>query len=122
MILPPWAMAPIIPMLSLTIMSCQIKFFMYAIFCPQSLAFWCKIKNNLIITATGLLPSSVLENSTRQLARISVRLYRLVLNRQCGTTRALFRSPPNSKFFHFLSITSIFSRLHGALNVGKKNN
>ena len=36
--------------------------------------------------------------------------------------RALFRSLQNSKFFHSLSITLIFSRLHGALNVGKKNN
>ena len=35
-------------------------------------------------------------------------------------SRALFRYPQNSKFFHSLSITSIFSRLHGALNVGKK--
>jgi len=34
----------------------------------------------------------------------------------------LFRSPPNFKFFYFLSITSIFSYLHGALNIGKKNN
>ena len=36
-------------------------------------------------------------------------------------TRALFSSLQNSKFFHSLSITSIFSRLHGVLNVGKKN-
>jgi hypothetical protein len=35
-------------------------------------------------------------------------------------TRALFSYPQNSKFFHSLSITSIFSRLHGVLNVGKK--
>jgi len=35
---------------------------------------------------------------------------------------ALFRLPQNSKFFHSLSITSIFRRMHGALNVGKKNN
>jgi hypothetical protein len=34
--------------------------------------------------------------------------------------RPMFRSPQNSKFFHSLSITSIFSRLHGVLNVGKK--
>ena len=34
--------------------------------------------------------------------------------------RALFRYPQNSKFFHFLSITSIFNHFHGALNVGKK--
>jgi hypothetical protein len=34
--------------------------------------------------------------------------------------KALFRCHPNSKFFHSLSITSIFSRLHGVLNVGKK--
>jgi hypothetical protein len=27
---------------------------------------------------------------------------------------------PNSKFFHSLYITSIFSRLHGVLNVDKK--
>ena len=40
----------------------------------------------------------------------------------CGVNRALFRCIPNSKFFHSLSITSIFSRLHGVLNVGKKNN
>ena len=37
-----------------------------------------------------------------------------------SSTKALFRLLPNSKFFHSLSITSIFSRLHGALNVGKK--
>ena len=35
-------------------------------------------------------------------------------------TCALFRSPPNSKFFHSLSITLIFRRMHGALNVYKK--
>jgi len=35
-------------------------------------------------------------------------------------TSALFRCHPNSKFFHSLSITSIFSRLHRVLNVGKK--
>ena len=35
-------------------------------------------------------------------------------------SRALFRSHQSSKFFHSLSITSIFSRLHGVLNVGKK--
>ena len=35
---------------------------------------------------------------------------------------ALFRYPQNSKFFHSLSITSIFGRMHEALNVGKKNN
>ena len=34
--------------------------------------------------------------------------------------QALFRCHPNFKFFHSLSITSIFSRLHGVLNVGKK--
>jgi hypothetical protein len=32
-------------------------------------------------------------------------------------TKALFRLHQNSKFFHSLSITSIFSRLHGVLNV-----
>ena len=32
----------------------------------------------------------------------------------------LFRCHPNFKFFHSLSITSIFSHLHGVLNVGKK--
>jgi hypothetical protein len=35
---------------------------------------------------------------------------------------ALFSLPQSSKFFHSLSITSIFNRLHGVLNVGKKNN
>ena len=34
---------------------------------------------------------------------------------------ALFSSLQNSKFFHSLSITLIFNRLYGALNVGKKN-
>jgi hypothetical protein len=33
---------------------------------------------------------------------------------------ALFSSPQNSKFFHSLFITSIFSYLHRVLNVGKK--
>jgi hypothetical protein len=33
---------------------------------------------------------------------------------------ALFSLPQSSKFFHSLSITSIFNRLHGVLNVGKK--
>jgi len=28
----------------------------------------------------------------------------------------------SSVFFHSLSITSIFSHLHGVLNIGKKNN
>jgi hypothetical protein len=31
-----------------------------------------------------------------------------------------FSLSQNSKFFHSLSITSIFSRLHRVLNVGKK--
>jgi hypothetical protein len=35
-------------------------------------------------------------------------------------TCALFSLPQSSKFFHSLSITSIFNRLHGVLNVGKK--
>ena len=35
---------------------------------------------------------------------------------------ALFSLHPNSKFFHSLFITSIFGYMHGALNVGKKNN
>ena len=34
--------------------------------------------------------------------------------------KALFRLPQSSKFFHSLSITSNFERMHGALNVGKK--
>jgi hypothetical protein len=33
---------------------------------------------------------------------------------------ALFSLPQSSKFFHSLSITSIFNRLHGVLNVAKK--
>jgi hypothetical protein len=33
---------------------------------------------------------------------------------------ALFTLPQSSKFFHSLSITSVFNRLHGVLNVGKK--
>jgi hypothetical protein len=32
----------------------------------------------------------------------------------------LFSLPQNSKFFHPLSIISIFNRLYGVLNVGKK--
>jgi hypothetical protein len=35
-------------------------------------------------------------------------------------TDALFSLPQSSKFFHSLSITSIFNHLHGVLNVGKK--
>jgi hypothetical protein len=35
-------------------------------------------------------------------------------------TNALFSLRQSSKFFHSLSITSIFNRLHGVLNVGKK--
>jgi hypothetical protein len=35
-------------------------------------------------------------------------------------TGALFSLPQSSKFFHSLSITSIFNRLNGVLNVGKK--
>jgi hypothetical protein len=35
-------------------------------------------------------------------------------------TNASFSLPQSSKFFHSLSITSIFNRLHGVLNVGKK--
>jgi hypothetical protein len=42
---------------------------------------------------------------------LSLRLY---------PTGALFSLPQSSKFFHSLSITSIFNRLHGVLNVGKK--
>jgi hypothetical protein len=37
-------------------------------------------------------------------------------------SRALLRCHPNSKFFYSFFITSIFSRLHGVLNVGKKIN
>jgi len=33
---------------------------------------------------------------------------------------ALFRLPSNSKFFYSLFITSVFGRMNGALNVGKK--
>jgi hypothetical protein len=35
--------------------------------------------------------------------------------------RALFRLLLNSKFFHSLFVTSIFGRIHGALNVDKNN-
>jgi hypothetical protein len=35
---------------------------------------------------------------------------------------ALMPYLPNSKFLHSLSITSIFRRMHRALNAGKKNN
>jgi hypothetical protein len=35
-------------------------------------------------------------------------------------THALFSLPQSFKFFHSFSITSIFNRLHGVLNVGKK--
>jgi hypothetical protein len=35
-------------------------------------------------------------------------------------TQALFRCTQKLEFFHSLSITSIFSRLHEVLNVGKK--
>jgi hypothetical protein len=37
-------------------------------------------------------------------------------------TRALFPSLSNFKFLHYLSITSIFRCMYGALNVGKRNN
>jgi hypothetical protein len=40
--------------------------------------------------------------------------------RRCYESCALFSLPQSSKFFHSLSITSIFNRLHGVLNVGKK--
>jgi hypothetical protein len=40
---------------------------------------------------------------------------------QLSKNRPMFRSPQNSKFFHSLSIILIFSRLHGVLNIGKKN-
>jgi hypothetical protein len=36
--------------------------------------------------------------------------------------KPLFTSPPNSKFLHSLSITSIFRRMYGVLNVDKRNN
>jgi hypothetical protein len=39
-----------------------------------------------------------------------------------GDTKALFTSPPNSKFLHTLSITSIFTHMYGTFNVGKRNN
>jgi hypothetical protein len=38
------------------------------------------------------------------------------------TTMAPFRSLPNSKFLHSLSITLILEHMHGAVNVCKKNN
>jgi len=37
-------------------------------------------------------------------------------------SQALFRSHQSSKFFHSLSITSIFGHIYGALNVDKKSN
>jgi hypothetical protein len=40
--------------------------------------------------------------------------------RASSRTSALFSLPQSSKFFYSLSITSIFNRLHGVLNVGKK--
>jgi hypothetical protein len=36
------------------------------------------------------------------------------------SNKVLFRWHPNSKFFHSLSITSIFSRLYEVLNIDKK--
>jgi hypothetical protein len=36
--------------------------------------------------------------------------------------KGVFSSLQNSKFLHSLSITSIFRRMYGALNVGKRNN
>jgi hypothetical protein len=36
-------------------------------------------------------------------------------------SKALFRYPSNFKFLHFLSITSNFEHMHGALNIDKNN-
>jgi hypothetical protein len=36
------------------------------------------------------------------------------------STWGMFRYPPNSKFFHSLSVTSIFGYMYEALNVDKK--
>ena len=50
-------------------------------------------------------------------------IHRELKNDDCFfESRALFRLTQNSKFFHSLSITSIFGHMYGALNVGKKNN
>jgi hypothetical protein len=35
---------------------------------------------------------------------------------------ALFTSPPNPKYFLFHSLHQIFRRMHGALNIDKKDN
>ena len=58
----------------------------------------------------------------RSLSSTSVPKPSQQLNCRLKSSWALFRSPSNSKFFHSLFVTSIFSRLHGVLNVGKKNN
>jgi hypothetical protein len=67
---------PIIPVLALTIMSCQIQFFMYAtLFIKSSFLVQDKEQCNRYCQLPQLLLTSVLENSTKLLARISVRLY-----------------------------------------------
>jgi len=67
---------PIIPVLALTIMSYQIQFFMYAtLFIKSSFLVQDKEQCNRYCQLPQLLPTLVLENSTKLLARISVRLY-----------------------------------------------
>jgi hypothetical protein len=44
-----------------------------------------------------------------------------VLTTVAGFTAGEKQKLPNSKFFHSLSITSIFGRMYGALNVDKIN-
>ena len=52
-----------------------------------------------------------------------VHLLLLPLSREMGDgSKALFRSHQNFKFFYSLFIILIFGHMHGALNVGKKNN
>jgi hypothetical protein len=58
----------------------------------------------------------------RRSSRSEVRTHLLLFSFSSQQTKAPFRSLPNSKFLHSLSITSILGHMHGAVNVCKKNN
>jgi hypothetical protein len=66
-----------------------------------------------------LLNSSRFENLTRYAAFFAF-TPRHTAAGFCERPGVFVSLPQSSKFFHSLSITSIFDRLHGVLNVGKK--
>jgi hypothetical protein len=62
--------------------------------------------------------------SIQSLGSYTNKLYKnlALTNATTALTKALFTFHPNSKYFLFHPSHQIFRRMHGALNVGKKDN